>query len=936
MVAGKLLAERQLSPLLLASDEEFRYEVLTKFEDVEIERVGSILTPDLCREVLRLVAAVSPFRDGNDAFLNAAANFLGMPSSQLRTAFGDLESMGVLLRRGYSLRITPDVLSDHILYSACFTKQNQATGYARRLFDAFSEVCPAQVLRNFAELDWRQRRSGGVETDVLSEVWSDIEQQFLDAPNSVRCTILDLLEDVAQFQPERAMPLVEVAIRNPSNAPEDEQLIRFYQFTHKDVLRKLPPLLRRIAFTSDFLPRCCDLLWQLGRDATHEPNSASDHAIRVLQDLAEYDPNKPIAVNQAVLEAVIRWLQEADVHNHRFSPLDVLDALLRKEGYTTQYQGHQIVMSSFLVNFDGTQDVREQVLHTLEACAQTSTRVALRTVQSLDNALAQPHGLMGAAVSVEALESWVPEQLRILELMQGIAERTPDPLVQIKVAEAIQWETRYATSSAVRDKAKTVIQAFPLSYEVRLTRALVQIHGRDWMPEDGEDAVEAHNRYEQEGQKEREALAAEFLIRHPDASEGARVLRERMAAIQVAGAELQSWWFLNVLARRDVEYAGRVSEAIIGHPDDFLAPYLSCFLSAVRSSDALRLVALAQNCTATGDARLCRAVAAVYAHYGPLGTVLPEEMELLLSLAEHTDPMVRANIIAAAQMLGTQQPESAIGLALMVDIGNDTKLADRLCGCFTLDRPLSTNNLTDEQTNTMLGKLEMVEDIDTHYVCAFLTRSARTHPRQVVQLLLDRIARAESLDDNQYRPIPHPHFQYSLEGLGESEEYISLLRTIRDAIQGGKWRTRMSMPRLFQQASMGYSSISLTVLSEWIDSGEAEKLEMAACLLSEAPREFVFTHSGFAIDIITRAHGIANDCGRRVTSSLYKSAVSGITVSTPGQPEPGAVNRSDMARRMANRLQPGSATFKFYKSIETHFATSIRDQLAQDEELEYE
>jgi hypothetical protein len=76
-----------------------------------------------------------------------------------------------LLRRGYTLRITPDILSDHILYKRCLTPQGEPTGYVQEIFEKFKSICPAEVLRNLAELDWRIRNVSGEETDLLADIW---------------------------------------------------------------------------------------------------------------------------------------------------------------------------------------------------------------------------------------------------------------------------------------------------------------------------------------------------------------------------------------------------------------------------------------------------------------------------------------------------------------------------------------------------------------------------------------------------------------------------------------------------------------------------------------------------------------------------------------------------------------------------------------------
>ena len=296
VVGGQLLAKKAIAPDLLERDEEFRHTVLARFRDILVGEVGDRIDTTLCRNLLDLIAAVQPIRLNNEHTLDCEAEFLGIDRPKLVSSLGALEEAGVLLRRGNTLRIVPDVLADHILHQANVTPQGQATGYADRVFGKFAALSPSEVLRNLSELDWRLRWSGAGASELLSGVWQSIEREFQEASNFGRSTILGILEDVAVYQPDRTLELVEYAIHNPATKLEDPELSRIYEHTHSHVLGQLPALLRRITYTLDFLPRCCNLLWELGRDDGRDINPNPDHAMRVLVDLAGYDIGKPFSV----------------------------------------------------------------------------------------------------------------------------------------------------------------------------------------------------------------------------------------------------------------------------------------------------------------------------------------------------------------------------------------------------------------------------------------------------------------------------------------------------------------------------------------------------------------------------------------------------------------------------------------------------------------
>jgi hypothetical protein len=137
VVGGRLLAQKAIPPDLLERDADFQHDVLSRFQDALIGQVSQRIEPECCRELLDLIAAVAPIRLTNDLF----------------------QQSGILLRRGDTLRITPDVLADHILNEACLTPQGKSTGYAQKVFKRFQNICSTAVLQNFAELDWRIRHT---------------------------------------------------------------------------------------------------------------------------------------------------------------------------------------------------------------------------------------------------------------------------------------------------------------------------------------------------------------------------------------------------------------------------------------------------------------------------------------------------------------------------------------------------------------------------------------------------------------------------------------------------------------------------------------------------------------------------------------------------------------------------------------------------------
>ncbi|MHA2068018.1 MAG: hypothetical protein ACXABY_26955, partial [Candidatus Thorarchaeota archaeon] len=791
------MAERQILPDLLERDEEFRRTVLTRFRDILLGQVADRIDSNLCRAVLEMIAAVQPVRLDNEQFQQAAAQFLNTNRLTLVSTIGILEESGVLLRRGYTLRIIPDVLGDHILYEASLTTQGQTTGYAQAVFEQFDSVCPGETLQNLAELDWRIHQTSDKETNLLVDIWQGIEEEFKRAPNSGRCHILAILKKVALSQPRRVLSLVEYVMHNPSTIPEVEKLSRLYQYTHADVLNELPELLREIGYTLECLPRCCDLLWELGRDDGRPLSQHPEHPVRVLADLASYEFDKPLVINQIVLDAVERWLKEPEVHDHIHSLFDILNALLAKTSFSPRREGYKIGLHPIVVSREKTQPLRERAIQFVVQCTTSERlKVVLFALKSLDEALREPHGLFGQDISKEEREQWRPEQIQILNQISTLAEQPMDPLVQLHVLETLNWHSRHSQSEEVKQKARAICISTPDSFELRLTKVLKQSHDWDSPWEEKQDVEEWYKDHLQKAEQKRRAVAEEFLQMYQSVGEGTRILNERLDTMRSCGIHPDPQLFLGELGHLDPNYAAMMCDTIIEEPDCPLSDYISSFLHNVRVFDVDRALTLNKKALGSGNSALCFSVAQFYR--GKLWAENPEQrdIEILNQLLIHPAFRIKRIAIGALGMLGRFQSRLAIDMMLTVDIGESMELASEMCKAFDDRLGIPPEALTPVDTKVLLSKLEGVKNIDEYHIGEFLALMSKKDARYIVQLLLLRVERSE-VEGSDYQPLPYLGFQRSLSGLADSEDFDMLLRKVRDTSLKPTWQANFWVPKLF-------------------------------------------------------------------------------------------------------------------------------------------
>jgi hypothetical protein len=144
VVGGRLIARQRIAPLLLTNEDEFRRAVFDKYvADCELSLPHG---PVVWRDLLSLIAALSPLHIGDSYFLTLAAGFLRIREDEILQASETLAKQGLLVRRGGLVRIVPDVLSDYLLEQACVQSDGEPTRFADEVFARFRSThlgaCP--------------------------------------------------------------------------------------------------------------------------------------------------------------------------------------------------------------------------------------------------------------------------------------------------------------------------------------------------------------------------------------------------------------------------------------------------------------------------------------------------------------------------------------------------------------------------------------------------------------------------------------------------------------------------------------------------------------------------------------------------------------------------------------------------------------------------
>ena len=285
-VGARCIAEQRVLPEVLErTPEAFRRIVLDRLLD---DQILKDMDAPANRRILEVLSAIGPVITEKDQLVRQLANISNLHEHEVRRLLAILERAGFLSRRGRLVRISPDVLADHLLYMAAVDDLGMPTGFVDQVVEVFPSSLE-NILANAAELDWRSETVDGPNS-VLRAVWRDLRSLLPKSSNRQRADLVGQLKRAAIFAPAEVVSISRWLVENP-DAPPDELMTRWGM---DDGLERLTDavveVLALIATHPDYTRQCVKMLWQLGDLDERPENNNLNHPRRRLGDLLKYEP----------------------------------------------------------------------------------------------------------------------------------------------------------------------------------------------------------------------------------------------------------------------------------------------------------------------------------------------------------------------------------------------------------------------------------------------------------------------------------------------------------------------------------------------------------------------------------------------------------------------------------------------------------------------
>ncbi|WP_264201620.1 helix-turn-helix domain-containing protein [Streptomyces antimicrobicus] len=880
--------------------------------------------PDDDRALLHAVAALQPVATDVPHFQNALSSILELPFTRINPRLRTLEGTGILVRRGASVRISPDLLGDVLLAEAAVHPHSGSpTGYLQLVRDRADGDALANALVNAGRVDWQAHSRSSLHKGVVDPLWAAMEAEFKEGGADTRMALLPLLRKIAPFQPERVFRLTRWALDHPATGDELPSQDRWMSEAcgQAGILRETPRVLEAVAVDLDHLRSVYDLLWSLGRNDERPLNQNPDAPLRILLDLASYGPGKPVQYQEILLDALSEWLEETVPGPTNRMPLALLDPLFSDTAEGRTREGWTLTFHRYPVRAEVVEPIRDRAAGILlDQYVSGNEGRAVAAARTFREVLRH---------QTEDFAQYNAEFLRVLGART--AALRPGPLVSLAVRRSLSWVLRHGPTS-ISEAAQTVVDSLPDEAGHRLALLLhTGTYDETLVPRTADtESLESVQGY---WATLRRATLAE-LMRQPT---------DQVASLFVSLVEKGH----RVLAHHSEGVRTVLDEALSESPDlvpallDRLAHaeegavqvMLPTVLHASFGLDVPRAVETCRRLVADGSA--AEVLAATQALQNVIHETSVQEagaLDLARALADHPAPTVRAGVLAMAVSLLRTSRELALELLTSVPFGDTGAVPYRLWWAFTMERLLSWQDLTSAQRVFFIDQLAALPTLSDHTVQQFIAHLVQADAEAAVGLLRSRIERwEEAPTDERFDPLP---FEWSVAlPFSDSAARPDLLRSVQGWLaqpRDNSWRREFHAPQLFWTVAGPADEVVLSLLLEPYQEGNIDLAHAAAPLLSRLPENVVWDRVDFVSTLLKTASRLSEDLLHRTGGRLYSALFSGVRWRELGKPYQEDVDISDRARHIRAGLPRGSAVDLFYKALQESAQHNIDRAIAED------
>ncbi len=923
VLGAHLVRAGNLSPHELTSNAELKSHILTHFADVVVGGHG-----DTARnKVLAAIATIQPARLDEPEFLEALTGLGGVSAHEVMQTVNALEDLGVVLRRGQSVRVVPDVLGEALLERALVSRSGTDNLFAAHVAQVVHGSALANAINNVSIVDFHRRLTS--DSNLAEILWDALITSVKMLSNTERIALSHGVQAVAPVHPHFALALAEQIIADP--APDELDPLsgiwggERYK-TARNTELELAQLIRNACYSREYLPRGMRLLLDIGLQDARAENQNPSHAMRLLREMAEYRPEKPVAYNGDFVDVVESWLDYDSLAQARAQIMTLLRPLLAFEVTVTRSRRMTLEFSRLQVSLENTAVIRGHAIAIAGAhIKDADPRVGLNAIE-----------VLGDALNAQNRDEPVDEEFDKVSRALHAAFSDPEvsPNVRLSAFRAMNWYAGYGHGER-RALVRELRRDLAVDNDYLVTRL---IRGGGWGLDDDEDddTIEdaegaAHGRYEHSQE------IVESTIQG--------VIREWTAA----GEDAEVVEHLLKLLRGEEAATGRFQSS-----DHFLARLFAARLTLVQvvlasirlgdqAENSLQRVALAtliaqQESTAVDAARAFIglgpdgawiAASATLEISGSLSTVA---RNVVRELAQLSDPKVSSRLLTAARWWDPSESELVLEIMTRAPAESDRHVAEDIAALLADGRVVAWNTLPSEVRQRLLDRFVATPELASYAFGQLLNAQIPLDAMSVLRFLQARIDHSEK-EGREYEAIPFrwdSHLEFR-----QSPDFGALLSELAVWLSSAdSWQREMHGTKLFKQIVGSFDQEVLTLILSLLRAGTEPEVRLAASLLDHAEQSLVLEQPQFVEQVITIVQTLPQELGERATRALHSAAAYGWKSRTVGKDNPDEVALAEGARALAAGYPEGTPAHDFYSTVATWAKARMTSDRENDKQLD--
>jgi transcriptional regulator with XRE-family HTH domain len=879
VLAAQIVAKENVPPELIGNSENFQEHVLARLEKIIAGQIVTGSDAPKLQAVLRMVALLQPVVFDDPGLLNILRNVEGLEQEDVQRLLRLLSEGGVLFKRGLRHRLAPDLLADSIIQRNFIDANGVASPKVQQVFDRADSQYLKHLLVNLGRLDWRMHNGVTDSSTLLSSVANKL--QWLDKYHNPH---IEAVEAVAYYQPRLALDFAE----------------RLIEQGHGEV-SGVCGMVRNAAFNFEYLEDACILLWRAGKSDARPLHQQPSHGIRILKELAEFAPQKPVEYVEQVVAFALDLLQRPAALKGAYTPFSILEGALRTDMEEITSSGHTVTFTRYRLDLKLAETVRGRVIDAIVSSLRDGPpRKAFLAAELLSAALRSPMH------DDENVEVWNAAHAKLLDRVREVLDNpVVHPAVLMKAAQSVSWHALYNSDSVCQSRAESILTLLDRDLPTRMARLVVDAWGGDTWHDD-----ESFSRkgYQADLARTVEDLSCEF----PDAERLYHFVKHWLTEIEIVGGA--GWGtpqpFIGTLMQKRADLA----KVVMARQDDLQSP-LNQFAGtalAVLMADPCRHALIAE-LLAADSPRAWELVSEAYARQAG-DFFMASDMVIVRRIFLSHEPVVLHHAASIAHQIAAKNPALAVELICTADFAASAPATRDFFMWLSHSNTIPPEAITKQQWEILIRRLTLLRQWDDNWIRAFLKKAVVAHPGEVIKMLQARLV--AGVRNFEFRTLRRDRNGVGLALLSHPDGLTLLRDFLAWAVdqQAGRDLT-MDIGSTVSGLCGKYGPDILNVLLDVLSGGTQSHVDVVASIFRSAHQTFVIEETSFIRRALNLAAFVSEQAVKSLSSALWSATATGGRSGAVGEPFKGDLDLKAHSEEVLKGLSKLDPTYSLYSSL---------------------